>query len=151
MMIYSRANTLLFSTILAFAVAACGQQESTEPAAATAVEGTEAVEEWIGPKDVAGISEALREIHPAEELERRLTSSRRIAERNGALRGLFFRDPQRRARALATARQDPSKRVRAVGSRLEEVLQVWMLDPGAERYLGEAPVVRLKTSKQTRA
>jgi len=119
--------------------------------AALAVEGSEPVEEWIGPKDVAGIAAALREIHPAEELERRLKSSRRVAERTGALRALFFRDPQRRARALTMVREDPSKRVRAVGVRLEEVLQVWMLDPNAERYLGEVPDVAPQQSQNTKA
>jgi HEAT repeat protein len=119
--------------------------------AALAIEGSEPIEEWIGPKDVPGISEALREIHPAKELEVRLTSSRRIGERMGALRALFFRDPRRRARALAAVRQDPSKRVRSVGARLEEILQVWMLDPEAERFLGESPVAQLDTSRETKA
>ncbi len=90
-------------------------------------------------------------MHAAEELERRLTSSRRVAERVGALRALFLRDPQRRARALTTARQDPSKRVRDVGVRLEEILQVWLVDSGAERYLGEAPVVSIDTARSKKA
>jgi HEAT repeat protein len=109
--------------------------------AALAVEGSEPVEEWVGPKDVPRIAAALREIHPVAELERRLQASRVVGERIGALRALFFHDPERRVTALSTARRDPSPRVRAAGVRLEEVLQVWLLDRDAERHLGTPPIV----------
>ena len=67
MMIYSRANTLLFSTILAFAVTACGQQESTEPAAATAVEGTEAQTQLAGlPRTTSVAGASVFFISPAD-------------------------------------------------------------------------------------
>ena len=108
--------------------------------AALAVEGSEPVEEWIGPRDVPMIAEVLREMHPVELFEKRLAGSRQVAERVGALKALFLRDPQRRARALAAARLDPSRRIQAAGARLEEILQVWLLDPQADRLLGAAPL-----------
>jgi HEAT repeat protein len=108
--------------------------------AALAVEGSEPVEDWLGPRDVPAVAEALREIHPLEVLEKRLSASRVVGERVGALKALFLRDPQRRSRALGAARLDPSRRVQSVGARLEEILQVWRLDPQAERLLGAAPL-----------
>ncbi len=108
--------------------------------AALAVEGSHSVEEVVGPKDVPLIAAALRGIHPAEFLEKRLAASRAVGERLGALRALFFRDPHSRARALTAARVDPSKRVRAAGARLEEILQVWLLSPEAAEHLGATPL-----------
>lgn len=66
-MIYSRANTFLFSTILAFAVTACGQQESAEPAAATAVDETEAPTQPAGlPRTTSVAGASVFFISPAD-------------------------------------------------------------------------------------
>ncbi len=116
--------------------------------AALAVEGSQAVEEMVGPKDVPLVAAAVREIHALEVLEKRLAASRQVGERVGALRALFFRDPHSRARALATARLDPSRRVQAVGARLEEVLQVWLMSPEAAQHLGAAPLATVTALAQ---
>ncbi|HZL84498.1 MAG TPA: HEAT repeat domain-containing protein, partial [Candidatus Krumholzibacteria bacterium] len=108
--------------------------------AALAIEGSQAVEEVLGPKDVPLVAAAVREIHAVEILENRLAASRQVGERLGALRALFLRDPHSRARALAAARIDPSRKVQTVGARLEEILQVWLLSPEAAQHLGAAPL-----------
>jgi HEAT repeat protein len=109
--------------------------------AALAVAGSEPVEEWVGPRDVPAVAEALRELGPAEELERRLASARPEEERIGALRALFFRDARLRQQSLAQARLDPSPRVQAAGRRLEDALRSWLAgDPGAAMHLGQGPV-----------
>jgi HEAT repeat protein len=104
--------------------------------AALLVEGTQRVEEWIGPQDVPVVAMALGELHRVEEFERILNSSRVVAERVGALKALFFQDANSRARALRQARLDPSRRVQSTGVRLEEMLQVWLRDDKAATWLG---------------
>jgi HEAT repeat protein len=103
------------------------------------LEGGEPVEERMGPRDVPPVAEALVEIVPAEALQKKLASARVVAERIGALKGLFFRDARLRAQALATARLDPSPRVQVVAGRLQEILEVWLMDPQAAVWLGAAP------------
>jgi hypothetical protein len=103
--------------------------------AALLVEGSQPVEEWLGPHDVPAVAAALAEIGGAAELERRLVTVRSEPERIGALKALFFRDSTLRARALAAARVDPSPRVQAAGRRLEEILAGWLADPAAAAHL----------------
>jgi hypothetical protein len=104
--------------------------------AALIVEGTQRVEDWIGQKDVPAIATALTELQRLEEFERKLASSRVVAERVGALKALFFHDANSRTRALRQARLDPSRRVQSTGQRLEDVLQIWLRDATAAAYLG---------------
>lgn len=108
--------------------------------AALVVEGQEPVEEWIGPRDVPAVADALRELDAAENFEKKLSGSRLVQERVGALKALFLRDPRLRASALALARLDPSQRVRAAGMRLEEILEVWLLDPQSAEWLAAPPL-----------
>ncbi len=104
--------------------------------AALLTEGSDAVEEAVGWRDVAAIAAALDAMEPVAELERRLASSRSGDQRAGALKALFFRSPESRSQALAAARVDPAPRIRALGARLEEVLRGWMRDPDAAVCLG---------------
>jgi HEAT repeat protein len=108
--------------------------------AALAIEGTQAIEEWIGAADMPVLAAALRDLGAAEELERRLASARPVDVRLGALRGLFLRDARLRAQGLAAARIDPSPRVQAVGRRLEEILGGWLADPQSAVYLTDTPL-----------
>jgi HEAT repeat protein len=104
--------------------------------AALLVEGTQRVEDWVGPQDVPVLARALSELYRVEEFERILAASRVVAERVGALKALFFHDANSRARALRKARLDPSRRVQSTGVRLEEMLQVWLRDDKAAAWLG---------------
>ena len=74
----------------------------------------------------------------AEHFEKKLSGSRVVAERVGALKALFFRDANSRTRALRQARLDPSRRVQAAGTRLDDLLQLWLRDAQSAAYLGDA-------------
>ena len=107
--------------------------------AALLVEGSQPVEDWVGPHDVPGIATALRELGRAEELERKLASARPVQVRVGALKALFFAGYRLRAQALAAARVDPAPAVQATGRRLEEILAGWLAEPEAAAHLVDAP------------